>query len=133
MLQFFTFYWIFFILPCDCTECRKGGDTHRKRLGFTLLILFIFAYVLSNLLVGVALADNGGDLVDQSEDEAAAVTEELESANNLDTVWILVAGFLVFFMQAGFALVEAGFVRARNVVNIFMKNLFDLSVGAICY
>ena len=59
---------------------------HRKRLGFTLLILFIFAYVLSNLLVGVALADNGGDLVDQNEDEAAAVTEELESANNLDTV-----------------------------------------------
>lgn len=48
---------------------------HRKRLGFTLLILFIIAYVLSNLLVGVALADNGGDLVDQSEDEAAAVTE----------------------------------------------------------
>ncbi len=89
--------------------------------------------MLSNLLVGVALADNGGDLVDQSEDEATAVTEELESANNLDTVWILVAGFLVFFMQAGFALVEAGFVRARNVVNIFMKNLFDLSVGAICY
>ena len=44
------------------------------------------------------------------------------------TVWLL-----AFFMQAGFALVEAGFTRAKNVVNIFMKNLLDFSLGSIVF
>ncbi|MBT7100580.1 ammonium transporter, partial [Candidatus Poribacteria bacterium] len=39
-----------------------------------------------------------------------------------DYLWMMVAGFLVFFMQAGFAMVEAGFTRAKNAVNILMKN-----------
>jgi len=40
----------------------------------------------------------------------------------MDTIWILIAAFLVFFMQAGFAMVEAGFPRPKNTVNILMKN-----------
>jgi Amt family ammonium transporter len=40
-----------------------------------------------------------------------------------DLLWIMIAAFLVFFMQAGFALVETGFTRAKNVANIMMKNL----------
>src|SRR6056297_1334037 len=48
-----------------------------------------------------------------------------------DYVWTLVAACLVFFMQAGFAMVEAGFTRAKNAVNIMMKNLMDFSVGTI--
>ncbi|MFH1006122.1 MAG: ammonium transporter [Candidatus Latescibacterota bacterium] len=51
----------------------------------------------------------------------------------LDTVWTLLAAFLVFFMQAGFALVETGFTRAKNAANICMKNLMDFSVGSIAY
>lgn len=51
----------------------------------------------------------------------------------LDNVWILVAAVLVIFMQAGFALVEAGLTRAKNVSNIFMKNLMDFCVGAIVF
>jgi len=51
----------------------------------------------------------------------------------LDNVWILVAAVLVIFMQAGFALVEAGLTRAKNVANIFMKNLMDFSVGALLF
>ena len=50
-----------------------------------------------------------------------------------DTVWVLVAAFLVFFMQAGFAMVEAGFTRAKNAVNILMKNLLDFSMGSIAF
>ena len=50
-----------------------------------------------------------------------------------DTLWVLVAAFLVFFMQAGFAMVEAGFTRAKNAVNILMKNLMDFSMGSIAY
>ncbi|NOZ68205.1 MAG: ammonium transporter [Deferribacteres bacterium] len=52
---------------------------------------------------------------------------------NADFVWTLVAAFLVFFMQAGFAMVEAGFTRAKNAVNIIMKNLMDFSIGSLAY
>ncbi|MBW2165053.1 MAG: ammonium transporter [Deltaproteobacteria bacterium] len=52
---------------------------------------------------------------------------------NADYVWTMVAAALVFFMQAGFALVEAGFTRAKNAVNIMMKNLMDFSVGSLAF
>ena len=50
-------------------------------------------------------------------------------ANNLDILWVILAGVLVFFMQAGFALVETGFTRAKNAGNIIMKNTMDFCVG----
>jgi Amt family ammonium transporter len=53
--------------------------------------------------------------------------------NNLNIVWTCVAAFLVFFMQAGFAMVEAGFTRAKNAVNILMKNLMDFSIGTLAF
>ena len=53
------------------------------------------------------------------------------TAVSIDTVWILIAAFLVFFMQAGFAMVETGFTRAKNAANILMKNLMDFSLGSI--
>jgi len=52
---------------------------------------------------------------------------------NLDYVWTLVAAALVFFMQAGFAMVETGFTRAKSSINIMMKNLMDFSVGSIAF
>jgi Amt family ammonium transporter len=48
-------------------------------------------------------------------------------------LWTLVAACLVFFMQAGFALVEAGFTRAKSSINIMMKNLMDFSIGSIAF
>ena len=53
--------------------------------------------------------------------------------NHANYLWTLVAACLVFFMQAGFALVEAGFTRAKNAVNIMMKNLMDFSIGSIAF
>ena len=50
-----------------------------------------------------------------------------------DYVWTLVAAALVFFMQAGFAMVEAGFTRAKNAINIMMKNLMDFSMGSLAF
>ena len=47
----------------------------------------------------------------------------------LNNIWVFIAGILVFFMQAGFALVEAGLTRAKNVVNIFAKNMADAILG----
>ncbi len=51
----------------------------------------------------------------------------------IDTMWVLIAAAFVFFMQAGFAIVEAGFTRAKNAGNIIMKNLMDFSVGSLIY
>ncbi|MBC8537772.1 ammonium transporter [Christensenellaceae bacterium NSJ-63] len=49
--------------------------------------------------------------------------------SSVDTIWVLVGAALVFFMQAGFAMVETGFTRAKNAGNIIMKNLMDFAIG----
>lgn len=51
----------------------------------------------------------------------------------VNTIWVLIGASLVFFMQAGFAMVEAGFTRAKNSGNIIMKNLLDLAIGTVIY
>ncbi len=51
----------------------------------------------------------------------------------VDTIWILLGAALVFFMQAGFAMVETGFTRAKNAGNIIMKNLMDFAIGTPTY
>lgn len=75
------------------------------------------------------------DLVAQS---ALAIDSEgrVSSASllsDVDTLWICVAAFLVFWMQAGFACVEIGFTRAKNAANILMKNLLDFSIGTLLF
>ena len=67
---------------------------------------------------------------------ATAFADEPTAASNavaIDTVWTLVAAFLVFFMQPGFAMVEVGFTRAKNAANILMKNLMDFCIGSIAF
>ena len=51
----------------------------------------------------------------------------------IDYVWILVCAFLVMFMQAGFAMLEAGFCRARNATNLMTKNLMDFVIGSLTF
>lgn len=62
---------------------------------------------------------------------SAATPEEVQAV--LDNIWVFIAGCLVFFMQAGFALVEAGLTRAKNVVNIFAKNMADALIGVLAF
>jgi ammonium transporter, Amt family len=61
----------------------------------------------------------------------AQTTEEVAAA--VDNLWVVVAAILVMFMQPGFALVEAGFTRAKNTANIVMKNFMDFAAGALMY
>ena len=63
-----------------------------------------------------------------SNQEAIALVQD-----HANYIWTLIAAALVFFMQAGFAMVEAGFTRAKSAVNILMKNLMDFSMGSIVY
>lgn len=51
----------------------------------------------------------------------------------MDLLWVLIAGSLVFFMQAGFTLVETGFTRSKNTGNIIMKNLMDFCIGSLAF
>lgn len=63
------------------------------------------------------------------------MTEEIMSAINGEIygVWFLIGAALVFWMQAGFAMVEAGFTRAKNTGNIIMKNLMDFCIGTVVF
>ena len=89
--------------------------------------VIITVFALTCLLSLNALALNG--LMDDE-----GTLKKVEDAKYMgDTLWVLVAAFLVFFMQAGFAMVESGFTRAKNAVNILMKNLMDFSMGSIAY
>lgn len=63
----------------------------------------------------------------------SAGTEFAEFAFSLNTVWVLLAAALVFFMQAGFALVEAGFTRSKNTTNILFKNMMDFVIGTLVF
>ena len=65
---------------------------------------------------------------------AAEVMEQpLEYVNGLDTLWVLLGAMLVFWMQPGFALVEAGLTRSKNTANILMKNFCDFMCGSVLY
>lgn len=93
--------------------------------------------LFSTVLFASVLAVGWNDV--RADEPAAAPTikelqETLESKSiDLDTVWVLITAFLVMWMQAGFAMVETGFTRAKNSVNILMKNLLDFSFGSIAY
>ena len=85
------------------------------------------------LAVGGAVATGlvvlGGDTAWAQ--EASVAAEDVQT--NLDNVFVLVSAVLVIFMQAGFALVEAGLTRAKSVANIMMKNLMDFCAGALAF
>ena len=89
---------------------------------------FIWAAILLLTLPVIAF---GG------EEAVATITTNKEAIDllqtNLNFVWTLIAASLVFFMQAGFAMVESGFTRAKSAVNIMMKNLMDFSMGSLAF
>ncbi len=91
-----------------------------------------FGSVMALALLAVAaplLAQEGG---------SASNTEELKSEignvqTNANILWTLIAAALVFWMQAGFAFLESGFTRAKNAAHIMMKNMLDMSFGAMAF
>ena len=86
------------------------------------MILLVLTALLTPVAVVAAPADSSS---------IESIKEELQT--NINIVWTCIAAFLVFFMQPGFAMVECGFTRAKNAVNILMKNLMDFSIGSIAF
>lgn len=64
---------------------------------------------------------------------AAMAAEQAPKINDMDTLWVLLAAYLVFFMQPGFAMLEAGLTRAKNAVNILAKNFMDFALASLVY
>jgi Amt family ammonium transporter len=99
----------------DTHTARALRDGPRVAFGLTLLALLL-----------------AGSPAFAEEAAAAAVANETETlTKHINWLWTVIAACLVFLMQAGFAYVEAGMVRAKNLINIMMKNLADLSLGTI--
>ncbi len=87
----------------------------------TVKLSWIFAIAIFCLL----FATTGNAFAEEE------VTSVADIKQGLDTVWVLIAAFLVFFMQAGFGMVEAGFIRAKNTCNILTKNFLDFCMASL--
>ncbi|HRE26220.1 MAG TPA: ammonium transporter [Anaerolineales bacterium] len=84
-------------------------------------------WVVVPALAAVALAVFAAPALAEDPDPVA------EALRGVNTSWVLIAAFLVFFMQAGFAFVEAGLTRAKNTVNILFKNLIDFVFATLAF
>ena len=87
-----------------------------------LLVVVMISVLILLLLSGTAFAEGEG---------AAKSPDDIATA--LDTVWVLIAAALVFFMQAGFFFLEGGLTRAKNVSNAMIKGVMDFCLGALIY
>jgi len=91
----------------------------KNKWGLALMLVVILAFAIAT----PAFAQDGGP-----------TNEEISDLTlGLNILWMILGGFLVFFMQAGFALVETGFTRNKNVAHTMMMNMMVFCIGAIGY
>ncbi|MDR2627966.1 MAG: ammonium transporter [Dysgonamonadaceae bacterium] len=114
---------------------------HGRLVFFSLIAIFGIVFV-SRIQAQDSIAVEATSETVAVTETVTAVTETIEAAApdnladlaaSLDTVWMLLAAMLVFFMQPGFALVEAGFTRTKNTANILMKNCLDFMLGSLLF
>ena len=99
---------------------RASGIVHH--LSHVVQCALCIALILAMLITPVLAGDpSGADTIEKDPDAAVNFT------------WTLIAGFLVMFMQAGFAMLTAGVIRAKNAANVLMKNLMDFMAGSLTY
>jgi Amt family ammonium transporter len=91
----------------------------------------LFGYGIAAALLMTAPAVFGQAAAAQTIDGVAETVKSV--ADGVNIMWMLIAGFLVFFMQAGFALVETGFTRTKNVAHTMMMNIMVFCIGAVGY
>lgn len=86
---------------------------------------YIYKVALAALALAMPMASFAAD--------TTVETLARETEISINTVWMLLAAMLVFFMQPGFALCEAGFSRTKNTANILFKNFVDFTLGSFCF
>src|SRR5689334_13996223 len=92
-----------------------------KKLKFFLPLLVV---IMALVIATPAFAQDG---------EPPTADQVADIALGMNVMWMLIGGFLVFFMQAGFALVETGFTRNKNVTHTMMMNMMVFCIGAVGY
>ena len=112
---------------------RKLGNGNKRTFVYRLISIFLGLVILYSFGFGTIAQDDP-----PAEDAAAeeVMADEISAADvqyNLDQTWILLAGFLVFFMQAGFAMLEGGMIRETGVVNSLAENFMDACVTGIVF
>ncbi len=112
---------------------RKLGTGNKRTFVYRLISIFLGLVILYSFGFGTIAQDDP-----PAEDAATEemMTDEITAADvqyNLDQTWILLAGFLVFFMQAGFAMLEGGMIRETGVVNSLAENFMDACVTGIVF
>jgi ammonium transporter, Amt family len=113
-----------------------------KSISIKKLLLLLCAAAV--VFVGVSTLALAGDQPDTLKAKAAVVADTTGAAaaavtatpgyvNPINTMWVLVTAFLVFFMQAGFMMLEAGFARTRETVNILLEGIVDTALCGILF
>ncbi len=94
----------------------------------------VLALALVVCMAGIpAVAQDANSIAEDAQVAVAEASKTDTNAIAIDTVWVLLGAFLVFFMQAGFGMVEAGFIRAKNACNILTKNFIDYCSASIMF
>jgi len=111
---------------------RKRSFLYRL---ISIAVALSFLFVVG--MVTTAQDDAAGDATAAAEEvmpeEAADMLTAETVQTNLNQIWLLVAGFLVFFMQAGFAMLEGGFIRHTGVVNSLAENFMDACITGLTF
>jgi Amt family ammonium transporter len=97
----------------------KQEKLEMRKKRFVLLCALFIGFIVASSAFG--------------QDPTGAKTLEENPGAPVDFVWVLLCGFLVMFMQAGFAMVETGFCRAKNATNLMAKNTIDFVMGSLCF
>ncbi len=103
----------------------------KRRLLFTLISSILLVGLLLSNIAFSQVQSRTNTQINKDINKNAKNVESLRKETDL--LWTCIAAFLVFFMQAGFAMVESGFTRSKNALNIIMKNLLDFAVGSIAF
>ncbi len=117
---------------------RKLGMGSKRKTAYRLISILFGLVILYSFGFGTIAQDEppaedvaAEEVMEVSAADAMAAAEAVQ--HNLDHVWILLAGFLVFFMQAGFAMLEGGMIRETGVVNSLAENFMDACVTGIVF
>lgn len=104
-----------------------------RLISVTVAIIFLFVMGVSSFAQNDSTTEETTTEETVVAEEAVALTDVELVQYNLDMTWMMMAGFLVFFMQAGFAMVEGGFIRHTGVVNSMAENFMDACITAIVF
>ncbi|MDI6873983.1 MAG: ammonium transporter [Actinomycetota bacterium] len=97
-----------------------------------VLLCLVLSFVLS--AASPAFADAGGESTGRGQDLSADLSQEVgHNKVALNFIWVFLGAILVFFMQAGFAMVETGFTQERNAVHVMMTNFTIFAIGTLGY